>query len=66
MDKQDILKRLENNILVLDGAMGTMLMERGLKPGAAPESFNLKNIPILEEIAQQYLQAGADIVQTNL
>lgn len=52
-------------ILVADGAMGTMLMERGLKPGEAPESFNLTRLDILEEIARLYLDAGADIIQTN-
>jgi len=55
----------EGKILVGDGAMGTLLMERGLKPGEPPESFNLKDISVLEDIARQYLDAGADIVQTN-
>lgn len=61
-----ILERIKKNkILVADGAMGTMLFARGLKPGEPPESVNLKNPEILEEIAQAYLDAGADIVQTN-
>ena len=39
---KELLERLKNaEILVADGAMGTMLMERGLKPGEPPESFNL-------------------------
>ncbi|KPK68072.1 hypothetical protein AMJ87_12470 [candidate division WOR_3 bacterium SM23_60] len=45
--------------------MGTMLMERGLKPGEPPESFNLTSTSVLEEIARLYLEAGADLVQTN-
>ena len=53
------------DILVADGAMGTMLMERGLQIGQPPESFNLKNIGVLGEIAREYLGVGADIVQTN-
>lgn len=52
-------------ILVADGAMGTMLMERGLKQGEPPELFNLTRTHILEEIARLYLDAGADIIQTN-
>ena len=61
-----ILNRIKNReILVADGAMGTMLFARGLKPGEPPESVNLKNPEILEEIAQAYLDAGADIIQTN-
>jgi len=63
---EGLLKRLKNGeILVSDGAMGTMLMERGLGAGEPPESFNLTRLPILHEIASLYLEAGADIVQTN-
>lgn len=61
-----ILERLRSgDILVADGAMGTMLFQRGLQPGQCPESFNLAQPAMLEEIASLYLQAGADIVQTN-
>ncbi len=63
---KELLERLKNGeILVADGAMGTMLMERGLKPGEPPESFNLTHPEILEQIACLYLNAGADIIQTN-
>ena len=63
---KSILERIKNGeILVADGAMGTMLFARGLKPGEPPESVNLKNPEILEEIAQAYLDARADIIQTN-
>ena len=51
--------------LVSDGAIGTMLIDRGLKAGSAPESFNLENTKALEEIARLYFDAGADIVHTN-
>ena len=61
-----IFKRIKNReILVADGAMGTMLFAKGLLPGKPPESVNLKNPEILKEIAQAYLDAGADIIQTN-
>ncbi len=52
-------------ILVSDGAMGTMLFERGLKTGECPERWNLERPEVLEEIARLYVQAGSDIVQTN-
>lgn len=51
--------------LVSDGAIGTMLIDRGLKAGLAPESFNLENTEALEDIARLYFDAGADIVHTN-
>lgn len=56
---------MSGEVLVADGAMGTMLMERGLAVGQPPESFNLKRSEVLERIAEDYLDAGADIIQTN-
>lgn len=61
-----LLNRLqEHRILLADGAMGTMLFQRGLKAGECPERLNLDRPDILEEIASVYLEAGADIIQTN-
>jgi 5-methyltetrahydrofolate--homocysteine methyltransferase len=61
-----ILERIKNGeILVADGAMGTMLFNRGLKSGDCPELLNLSNPQILEDVAQLYFEAGADIIQTN-
>lgn len=63
---KNLLERVKHGeILLADGAMGTMLMEFGLKPGQPPESLNLTRIEVLEEIARRYVEAGADIVQTN-
>jgi 5-methyltetrahydrofolate--homocysteine methyltransferase len=61
-----ILERLiKGEILVADGAMGSMLFQRGLKSGECPESLNISKPEVLEEIARLYFEAGADIVQTN-
>jgi 5-methyltetrahydrofolate--homocysteine methyltransferase len=61
-----LLDRLNaGEVLVADGAIGTMLFERGLKAGDCPENVVLENPEILEEIAWLYLEAGADIIQTN-
>ncbi len=61
-----ILDRLSaGEILVADGAMGSMLLERGLEPGQPPEKLNLSHPELLEGISRLYLQAGADIIQTN-
>jgi 5-methyltetrahydrofolate--homocysteine methyltransferase len=56
---------LSGEVLVADGAMGTMLMERGLAAGHCPEEWNLTHPDVLEDIARQYHEAGAQIVQTN-
>ncbi len=62
----DLLSRLRaGEALVADGAMGTLLFDRGLPPGECPESLNLAHPEILEEVARLYLDAGADLVQTN-
>lgn len=58
-------KITSGEILVADGAMGTMLMAQGLDASKAPEAINLAQPEILEDIARQYVEAGADMVQTN-
>lgn len=51
--------------LLFDGAMGTMLQARGLKPGENPEAFCLANPDILQGIHKDYIRAGADVLTTN-
>lgn len=61
-----MLERVRNGeVIVADGAMGTMLFGSGLKPGECPERLNLDKPQILEEVARKYQQAGAEIIQTN-
>ncbi len=55
----------KGEILVADGAMGSLLFQKGLKAGECPEALNTSKPDILEEIAKLYLEAGSDIVQTN-
>ena len=63
---ESILKQLKRGeIFVADGAMGSLLMQRGLPAGMPPETFNLSHPEILEEIARLYYNAGAEILQTN-
>jgi 5-methyltetrahydrofolate--homocysteine methyltransferase len=63
---ESILKRLKRGeIFIADGAMGSLLMQRGLPAGMPPETFNLSHPEILEEIARLYYNAGAEILQTN-
>ncbi len=55
----------QSGVLVADGALGTMLIARGLGSGQCPETINLDRPELLLEIASEYLDAGAEIVQTN-
>jgi len=48
-----------------DGAWGTQLMARGLKPGDSFEELNLTRPEILAEIAALYLESGAQLITTN-
>lgn len=60
-----IKQLLKNDIIVLDGAMGTMLMDNNLPIGKKPEMLNIDNPKLIQDIHYKYLQAGADIIYTN-
>ena len=60
-----VKKYLEDNILVFDGAMGTMLQKKGLKLGENPELFNIKEKDKVREIHEEYLNSGAMVITTN-
>ncbi|MCF8241378.1 MAG: homocysteine S-methyltransferase family protein [Melioribacteraceae bacterium] len=55
----------EGKILVSDGAWGTFLQQKGLKPGESPELWNLTHRDEVKSIAKSYINAGADIIETN-
>jgi len=55
----------EGDILLADGAWGTMFFERGLKQGECPELWNLTHPEIVSEIAALYLEAGSELISTN-
>lgn len=52
-------------LLVSDGAWGTFLIEKGLKPGECPEQWNIDRPDDVYDIAQSYIDAGADMIETN-
>jgi len=56
---------LLDQVLILDGAMGTMLQARGLKPGQSPEELNLTMPDVVASVHRDYVEAGADIIITN-
>ena len=55
----------EGKVLVSDGAWGTMLHKRGLKPGECPEMWNVTHRDDVFAVAKSYIDAGADIILTN-
>ncbi len=56
---------LNGHILVSDGAWGTFLQQKGLKPGECPEEWNISRPNDVLDIAQSYIAAGANLVETN-
>ena len=60
-----VLHQLGDKIRYFDGAMGTMLQEKGLLPGEAPELWGLSHREEIVEIHRSYLDAGADFLKTN-
>ncbi len=61
----NILEYLNNNILILDGGMGTLLQEEGLLSGELPERWNITHPDIITKIHREYFDAGSNVVNTN-
>ena len=62
MNIRDFIK---NNIVYLDGGMGTLLQKSGLQPGELPERWNLSHPEVIKEIHKSYYDSGSNIVNTN-
>ena len=62
---EQIMKLIKKRPLLIDGAMGTLLQEGGLAPGACPEELNAARPELIGEIHGRYIAAGADIITTN-
>lgn len=61
----DIMTRLGRKPLFFDGAMGTILQEKGLAAGEAPELWNLLHPKDVLSVHISYLEAGVDIISAN-
>ena len=62
MNIRDFIK---NNIVYLDGGMGTLLQKSGLQPGELPERWNISHPEVVKEIHKSYYDSGSNIVNTN-
>src|SRR5688572_6454021 len=65
MPKVPFLDELDRRVLVCDGAMGTMLYAKGIFLNKSFDELNLTQPDLVAEVHQQYIRAGADIVETN-
>jgi 5-methyltetrahydrofolate--homocysteine methyltransferase len=65
-DMNRFLEFLQNpNIILADGAMGTLLFQAGLEHGAPPELWNVEQPEKVRAVQRAYLQAGSQIILTN-
>ena len=60
-----ILERLNSEVLVCDGAVGTMLQSLGYQTGESPEKWGIEHEEILRSIHRGYVESEADIIYTN-
>jgi 5-methyltetrahydrofolate--homocysteine methyltransferase len=63
--KKILAEVCNGKVLVSDGAWGTFLQLKGLKPGECPEQWNVTRPNDVLDIATSYFDAGADMVETN-
>ncbi len=65
MSRTNIRDRAAGQVLISDGGWGTLLQERGLRTGECPELWCLRHPERVEAVAASYVEAGAELIQTN-
>jgi len=65
MTKKELEKRLKDSVLLLDGAMGTMIYSKGIFINQCFDELNLSRPDLIKEIHREYVNAGADCIETN-
>ena len=55
----------DKDFILLDGAMGTMLQQKGMELGTVPETLNITKPDWIIDIHKQYIDAGSDVVYAN-
>jgi len=65
LSKTPFLQRLQKSVLVCDGAMGTMIYNKGVYINRCYDELNITNLELVLSIHQEYANARADILETN-
>ena len=58
-------ERLRNEVIVFDGGVGTYLYEKGIYINTCFDELNLTNPDLVAEVHRDYVNAGADVIETN-
>ena len=61
----DIRKYLSENVVYLDGGMGTILQKKGLKAGERPERWNITHSDVIVSIHKDYYDSGSNLMKKN-
>jgi len=59
------LERLQQGVILADGAMGTVLYERGITFDRSFDLLNLQEPALVQSIHRDYIRAGAELMETN-
>ena len=65
MPEVGLIERIEQGVFLLDGAMGTQLIARGVGVGTCNDYLNISSPDIVSDVHRAYVQAGSDAVTTN-
>ncbi len=65
MKKQLFIEAIKERVLIGDGAMGTLLLSKGIRPQQSFEALSLTEPAIIKAIHEEYIAAGADLIETN-
>lgn len=57
--------RLQQEIIVFDGGMGTSLYDKGIFINTCFDELNLMNADLVRDVHREYVSAGADVIETN-
>ena len=63
--EHDLIKTIRRKVVLMDGGMGSMIIAAGMREGEIPETWAVKNPEKLIAIHAAYLEAGAEVIQTN-
>ncbi len=61
----NIIEVMKRKLLILDGAMGTMLESQGALPGENPVLLNITNPSVVYDVHRKYVEAGANMICAN-
>ena len=65
MSKMNLRERISKDLFLLDGAMGTQLIARGIQVGKCNDYLNVDSPDVVSDIHRSYFEAGSDAVLTN-